>query len=483
LYNQPMSMYRLVLYLLAGLVAVASVLSGLGWLPYVWWHILGSAVFLLAVCFVSNQVFAYLFKVRVNFESQFITALILALILGPGNPLDNWLFLSVAAVVSQASKYLLAYKGRHIFNPAALAVLFTALVLNEGASWWVGNIYLNVLVVAGVLFIKPRSRWLPMALAFLVAYTLPVLTQTADLSFFLHLPIFFFAFVMLTEPLTAPVGRNNKIFYGAFIAAILFLLQTFTIFPYTLELSLVLGNLAFWLAKKNKEKLSFNFDRQETSAQNIFAFWFSPATKFDFVPGQYIEWNLPHDKADDHGTRRWFTIASSPTENRVLLATKIGEKSTSFKTALKSLAQGTRLTSTDPDGEFTLPKDPDKKLVFIAGGIGITPFRSIAKFLIDTNQKRNIVLLYSAKTAGEFAFKDIWTEGQKNGLKPIYVATDEKGYINPEMIKQEIPDWNDRIFYLSGPEPMVNAFEKMLSGMGVKKIKRDFFPGYTEKYN
>lgn len=477
-------MYRLMLYYLLALIALAIILSAIGVMPYPWWHILGSSVILSIVSVGSNSLLGKLFRVKTNAESQFITAWILTLIVGPYNPLEYYWVLIGIASLAQASKYILAYKQKHILNPAATGVLISFILLNQGASWWIGSVYTLPLVAIGGLIVVRKTRWLHLVLSFLAAYVLLSLTQTANLSFLIYSSLFFFAFVMLVEPLTAPVGKRNRIFYGILIALVLFLLQKFTSLPYTLELALLVGNFVSWTTK-TKERLTARLVLKEPMAKNIYSYWFESAKKFSFQPGQFLEWTLPHAKADTRGIRRWFTIAASPTEDKIMLTTKLSDKSSTFKSALNSLEPGAEISISDPDGEFVLPADQTKKLAFIAGGIGITPFRSMTKFLLDTKQKRDIVLMYSAKTADEFAFQDLFTQAQKIGLKPIYVASDERGYINQDLIRREVPDWQDRMFYISGPEPMVEAFEKMIAQMGIKDgdIIRDFFPGYTETYN
>jgi ferredoxin-NADP reductase/Na+-translocating ferredoxin:NAD+ oxidoreductase RnfD subunit len=492
-----LSMYALMSYFLFSLIGLSVILSLAGILAYPWWHILGSGIVLTIAAVIFNWILARLFKVKTNPESQFITAWILTLIVGPYNPLEHfWILVGIAAL-AQASKYILAYKKKHIFNPAAAGVLASFFLLNQGASWWVGGKYTLPVVIIGGLLLARKIRRLHLVLSFLITYVLLILTQTTSLSFLIYSSLFFFAFVMLVEPLTSPAGKKYRVFYGIFIALALFLLQTFTVLPYTLELALLAGNFTFWMFKSRKERITVKFIERVPRAKNIYSFWFEPIKKINFIPGQFLEWTLAHDKHDNRGVRRWFTITASPTEDKIMLTTKLAEKSSTFKSALNSLAPGDEIVISDPDGEFILPSDPNKKLVFIAGGIGITPYRSIVKYLLDTNQSRDIILMYSARSTDEFTFKDLWEEAQKKfGLKPVYVATDEKGppasqaralragYINPEMIKQEVPDWTDRLFYVSGPEPMVEAFEKMLLNMGIadKNIIRDYFPGYTETY-
>jgi ferredoxin-NADP reductase len=152
------------------------------------------------------------------------------------------------------------------------------------------------------------------------------------------------------------------------------------------------------------------------------------------------------------------------------------------------------------------PKNPSKKLVFIAGGIGITPFRSMIKYLLDTQkenggvgEKRSIVLFYSNKTILDIAYKDLLDEARVHlGIKTIYAINDfdsisnyplssndlsgmRKAPITEKMIREEVPNYAERMFYLSGPHSMVIAFEKILLNMGIEKgnIKKDFFPGFA----
>lgn len=231
---------------------------------------------------------------------------------------------------------------------------------------------------------------------------------------------------------------------------------------------------------------------QETSECHIFAF--KPEDKFDFQPGQFLRWNLPHSDADERGVKRFFTISSSPTEGEVWIATRINaEKSSTFKKALLKLNPGDVLFAEGPKGDFVLPQ-PLVPMVFIAGGIGITPFRSMLKYLWDSKKTIDITLLYSNRTAEDIPFKsliDAFDAGSV--LKVVYTITDnippdwqgETGFIDAEMIKRYVPDYDKRLIYISGPEPMVQSFETMFAGMGLtgENIRTDYFPGYTETYS
>ena len=144
-----MTMYRLVLWWLVVLVGAAAVFSALGVLPFNAGYILASAVFLVAMSALANEVFARVFGAAPNRESVYITALILALVISPSDTFSNLGFLAWAAILSTACKYVVAFRRRHLFNPAAFAVVLTSFALGRSATWWVGSAPLLPFVLAG----------------------------------------------------------------------------------------------------------------------------------------------------------------------------------------------------------------------------------------------------------------------------------------------------------------------------------------------
>src|SRR5579863_805097 len=163
------TMYRLVLYYLIGLIGVAIVLSFLGVLPYDPFGLFFSSVFLTFACWVTNTIFAKTYKVPTNMESAYISALILALIITPLSSFHDLWFLGWAAVWAMASKYILAINGKHLFNPVAFAVALTALTLNQTASWWVGSGPTLAFVLVGGLLIMRKTRRGELVFSFLAA--------------------------------------------------------------------------------------------------------------------------------------------------------------------------------------------------------------------------------------------------------------------------------------------------------------------------
>ena len=141
-------------------------------------------------------------------------------------------------------------------------------------------------------------------------------------------------------------------------------------------------------------------------------------------------------------------------------------------------------------GGFVLPKDPNEKLAFIAGGIGVTPFRSMIQQMVNAQDKRSTVLLYGNNKANEIAYADVFNRAERElGLRTVYAVAQDAvpdsnmhhGFIDAALIKREVPDFKERIFYISGPRAMVVRFQKVLGELGIAKsrIKTDFFPGFA----
>lgn len=229
------------------------------------------------------------------------------------------------------------------------------------------------------------------------------------------------------------------------------------------------------------------FDHAEPQASNIVSFCFKPEKPVKQTAGQFIEMRLPHENRDKRGDKRWFTLSSAPTEELISITTKFAaENGSSFKQTLRSLKPGAELQISEPMGDFVLPKDPSIPLVFVAGGIGLTPFHSIIKWLADTGERRDIHMLYGVNNPDEIVFRDLFetycTEFDIIVSKPSPGWKGLTGNLSAERILELIGNVDNKLIYLSGPEPMVEAFDKDLKKLGVnkKQLVTDFFPGYAE---
>ena len=483
------TMYRLALYYLMALWVAAWFAAYAGVLPFGPSALLVSSLVILATCWVVNTAYAYAFGAATNFESVYITALILVLIIPPST-LTNYAglgFLVFASAWAMASKYLLAIGKKHIFNPAAFGVALSSFVIGQSATWWVsGNLYLlPVLLVGGVLLVRKLRRadvvW-AFTLAVLAMITLTYSSpSTTVLQVVQHSAFFFLAFVMLTEPLTMPPDRLRRVLYGALVGLLFLPTVHIGSFYFTPELALLVGNLFAYLVSP-KGRLMLRLVERKMLAAGVYEFAFATDKAFTFRPGQYLEWTLPHDTVDARGNRRYFTIASSPTEREVKMGVKFYESPSSFKRALATMRAGDVISAAHLSGDFVLPHNPKKKSAFIAGGIGVTPFRSMVQYLLDKKERRDIVLFYAAGSAKEFAYKDLFDRAWRElGLRTVYAAAEAGQRITPELIAREVPDYKERTFYISGPRSMVESFKVALREAGVPRwhIKTDFFPGFV----
>lgn len=492
------TMYRVVLYGLMIMAAFAVLFGFLGWISFGGWQLLLSMLVLVVSCYFSNYIFALILKASRNTESALITACILFFVLAPPVTAVEAGQLALTGVIAMLSKYVLAIGKKHIFNPAALGAFVMGLFGVGVAIWWVATPFLlPFTIIIGLCIVRKIRRFslfLPFIATGIVTILIVFWSSNPNIASLLWTilaswPLVFFGTVMLTEPLTSPPTRNFQIIYGALVG-ILFGLP-FQLGPVysTPELALLLGNLFAYIVSP-KWKLRLQLKEIHKLAGSIYEVVFSKSRQVAFQPGHYLEWTLPHVHPDDRGNRRYFTISSSPTEKDIRLTVKTALKSSTFKQQLISMKSDETMWASQLGGDFILPKDPAKKLVFIAGGIGVTPFRSMIKYLVDRNEKRDIALFYSIGNAEEFVFQDIWKEGEKIGLKTVPILTMAKvipenwqgktGFLTGELLEAEVPDYKERSFYLSGPNVMVTSYRKLLLSLKIHRtrIRTDYFPGF-----
>jgi len=493
------TMYRLVLYYTAGLVGAAFLLGFARLVPEDPTALTFSLALILGTCWVTNRLFTEFLRIPANAESFYITALILALILPPVTAANTVgvAGLVLAAFIAIASKFLLAIGRKHIFNPVAVGVVVAALVLDRPATWWVGgNLVLLPLVLVGGLLVTRKVQRFGMVGAYVLANIVAtMLTTPPDMlgmgieQTFLYSPLLFAGFAMLTEPLTAAHGRWSRLAFGAIVGALSSPNVHFgSLYP-TPEMAFLAGNLfAYAVSPKGRFKLTLL--RIEKMAAGCYDFVFQSDRRPAFQAGQYLDWTLDVPNPDNRGNRRPFTIASAPSEAEVRLGVKFYHEPSAFKASLSAMQPGDVIYGSHVAGSFTLPRDPAEKLAFIAGGIGITPFRSMIQELVNREESRSIVMLYGNNKLAEVAYTELFEQATRSlGLRIVYavVAPEAPGYdvhhgfIDEGLILREIPDWNERTFYISGPRAMVVGFREALRRLGVprSRIRLDYFPGFA----
>ena len=360
------TMYRLTLYYLAALLYVAAILGAFGLVPGGPVAIVSTTAVLLAACFLVNALFARVLRIRSNPESSLITALIMALIMGPAPIITDpkqAAVLALAGAVAVASKYLLAFRRQHVFNPAAAGALFSAFVFGANASWWVGNAALLPLVVVGGFLLARKIGRLRLVAAFLglfVAFNLGLaLAQglaAADAAqsvlFVLgHTSLVFFATVMFTEPMTSPKRFPLQLAYAAIVAFLYQPQLSLLGQNLTPEEALMAGNLFSFLVSPSF-KLRLPLKERTEIGRGIMSFTFPRPTGFTHGQGQYMEWTLPLKKGDSRGARRYFSIASSPTEPDLMIAARFSPKPSRYKEEMARMKMGDLIMAGELGGRF-----------------------------------------------------------------------------------------------------------------------------------
>lgn len=224
---------------------------------------------------------------------------------------------------------------------------------------------------------------------------------------------------------------------------------------------------------------------KEQLNDSITTFYFRPEKPLRYIAGQFIELTVPHDTPDDRGIRHWFTLSSAPHEPLLAITTRyFGDKSSTFKKALFATNPGTTFTISDPMGDFVLPKNADVPLVFVAGGIGITPFLSILSELHANNMTRSAKLLHAVRTEDDIIDTQILKD---SGFHTTYLVSKpsaawggERGKLTADLILGIEQPHPDTLIYVSGPEPMLESIVADLKQKGIQphQIVTDYFPGY-----
>ncbi len=211
---------------------------------------------------------------------------------------------------------------------------------------------------------------------------------------------------------------------------------------------------------------------------NVYTFTFEPDRPINWQPGQYLHYELPHPVADDRGVERWFTISAPPYEKNIQLTTRFDEEhSSTFKKALQKLEPGTIIEAGEPRGDFLLEPDASRH-VLIAGGIGVTPYHSQLLQLDHDKKPLNIDLLYTNRDK-KFVFDE-----QLQELKAKHPEFRIYKFVGDQRIqKSDLGKYLDDkrvVFYISGPRPMVEAYQHLLEDMDIEpeRVKTDYFPGY-----
>jgi ferredoxin-NADP reductase len=220
-----------------------------------------------------------------------------------------------------------------------------------------------------------------------------------------------------------------------------------------------------------------------TRAPDVKSFRFLKPAQFSYKAGQFMFITI---RKGEEELRKHFTISSSPTEEFLEFTKKLTDSE--FSAALGSISPGDWTGIEGPFGKFTFEKEFEKSAM-VAGGIGITPMRSMIKYCYDTSMPSEIVLLHACRTEKDLVFREELEsiQKQRSNIRVVYCLSEPspgwKGYtgrIDASMIEKEIPDYKKRMVYVCGPPPMVETMEHLLREMKVpvQNIMREQFMGY-----
>lgn len=504
------SMYRLVLLSLGGLAAISFAVSFFGLIAPGPLELVVTLVVLAASCALVDAAAQRILHLPWRIESSLITAHILLFVLRPTLDLAGLAGIALAGVAASLSKYVLAWRGRHIFNPAAVgATVVTVLSIwlpGLGSSaWWVGTPVLAVPVVLAGLAVLWRTEKLRVVLVFLVvAVAVAVLRTSAQyqdagvafdgLSLFWQIlwssPFLFLGAFMLSEPLTLPPRRWQQFL----VAGVVGVLAGFPIDVGEISLgqerALLIGNLvAFAFSLRAAVKLTL--DSRDQLTPSVKQLTFRTHRLLAFTPGQYLELDVPHHRPDARGTRREFSIASAP-EDLPLLRIAFRESDapgakpqSSYKKALAAVSAGSDLAVTGVWGDFVLPKKSMSPVLMVAAGIGITPFISQLRHATLAGEDRDIVVVYVASEASELAFRAdleasgvsvvVFTRDRPQNLPPHWLWA-QGVRLDADGLLRVVPDIISRHAYISGPPGLIAELAPALEK--ARSITTDAFSGY-----
>ena len=218
---------------------------------------------------------------------------------------------------------------------------------------------------------------------------------------------------------------------------------------------------------------------KKREALDVVTFYFKSKPLISWTAGQYLIYSLDHQNQDVRGKMRFFTIASTPPEGKIAITTRIDKNHPStFKKTLNEMKIGQKISAKGPDGNFVI-EDPLEEYIFIAGGIGITPFRAILTQLTYEKSPAKINLLYSYSNE-DIPFKKEFEQITRDNpnIKVNYFISPSQ--IDANTIRKYVRNPKTPLYYISGPNTFVEELTLVVKSLGVedKRIKHDFFHGY-----
>jgi len=229
-------------------------------------------------------------------------------------------------------------------------------------------------------------------------------------------------------------------------------------------------------------------EKREVAKGTLLVVFDLQGEEVDFRPGQYFWVELPdRGYEDEKGLRRHISVVTSPTERGVLgLCTRL--RDTAFKKTLAELELGDEVEVEEPKGDYRLPEDTSSHYVFVAGGIGITVFHSMLRWIADTGAPYRVTLVYSNRDRESTAFLDELQELERTlpDFRLVMIMTDDSGWdgesrrIDADVLRDHLGELGDSTYLVAGPPAMVEAVAGQLSEAGVpdEQVLPSRFSGY-----
>jgi len=298
-------------------------------------------------------------------------------------------------------------------------------------------------------------------------------------------PFLFLGAFMLSEPLTLPPRRWQQLVVAALVGVLAGWPIPVGYVTLGQERALLIGNLVAFLFCL-RAAIRLTLETRTSPSPTVRELVFRARRPLSFVPGQYLELDVPHRRPDAKGTRRPFSILSAPEDLplvRVAYRDGVGAQS-SYKRALAAAEPGDTFAVTGVWGDFLLPADPAAPILMVAAGIGVTPFVSQLRHLAATGERRDIVLVLVASDTSQLVFSaDITASGV-----PVRVFTRDEpdtlaegwtwtgGRIDADALTRAVPDIAARHAYISGPPGLIADLAPALRA--ARSMTTDAFSGY-----
>ena len=496
-----LSMYRFVLLALVVLAVYALGVAAFdSEFAYTASQLLGSLAILAVTCAAVTYACAAVVRVPPGSESWLITALILFFIFPGLTDADTGWGLVLAGAIASASKYVIAFRRRHIVNPAVAAAVICYLFAYFEVGpflfgfWWVASEQLMIpMIVIGLAVVwKLREWWLVgtflvVSLVTAIYVALDVDTPVGDA---LELaikssPLLFAGAIMLTEPLTSPSTRVRSVIYAALVGFLMYWGESFEItddytLEFTPEIALLVGNLFAYIVARRWRRTVLTVESVQPIGTDTYEVIASPRLRFR--PGQWAQISAPtwNPTPEKQGTRRVLSLAGAPGESTRFGFTAAGDISAFKKRLIESDVAGSKLYVDEVGGNFTLPRKLTAPTVLIAGGIGITPFRSMLADLLERGADLSKVsLIYAANGDDGVVYTDVLDAVRAAGGTVVTVTGGLVGASDVAAVAHP-----GSHYYLSGPPAMLDAIKPMLLGAepGLRwqpwRLHTDRFIGY-----